>query len=318
MSQVQPWSVDPTVHVDRIHVIESLPPDQQSWYYRTGARLFGELQDACARMPVEPHLHVVRTRDDLCALLRGVIGEAESGHSPLLHFETHGVERAPGKTTTSIGMSLASGEVMPWCDLAPYLVAINEGTRLNLIVFVSTCYGLDIATLFQPLEPAPVRIVIGPMRPIDVPEIDRTTRAFYHSLLRDRNGVAAATAMNATVEPNRMPFLVLTAEWMFMQILLGYFNNATNETEVAARAERVVVDMIVRGVPPAVAALQCEPLRAFLRDRKHLFDSTYRRYFFVEKHPEIADRFRMTYESCFQEAPRADDRPSEDSSSAAT
>ena len=200
MPQVQPWSVDPKVHVDRVHVIESLPPDQQSWYYRTGARLFGELQDVCAGMPVQPHLHVVSTRDDLCALLRGVIGEAESGHFPLLHFETHGVERVPGRTTTSIGIS---GEVMPWRDLAPFLVAINEATRLNLIVFVSACYGLDIATLFQPLEPAPARLVIGPMRPIDVPEIDRTTRAFYHSLLRDRNGEAAAMAMNAAIGPGK-------------------------------------------------------------------------------------------------------------------
>lgn len=294
MPQVPPWSVDPTVHVDRVHVIESLPPDQQSWYYRTGARLFGELQDASARTPVEPHLHVVRTRNDLCELLDRVIGEAEAGHFPLLHFETHGVERAPGKTTTSIGMSLASGEVMSWRDLAPYLVAINGATRLNLIVFVSACYGLDIATLFQPLAPAPARIVIGPMRTIDVPEIDRVTRAFYHSLFRDLNGVAAATAMNATIEPNRMPFLVLTAEWMFMQILLGYFNDATNEPQVAARAERVVADMILRGVPPAVATGQREPLRTFLRDRQHVFDSTYRRYFFVDKYPEIADRFRST------------------------
>ena len=68
-----------------------------------------------------------------------------------------------------------------------------------------------------------------------------------------------------------------------MQILLGYFNDATNESQVAARAERVVAEMILRGVPPAVAALQREPLRTFLRDRKHVFDSTYRRYFFVDK-----------------------------------
>jgi hypothetical protein len=310
MSQVQPWSVDPTVHVDRVHVIESLPPDQQSWYYRTGARLFGELQDACARTPVEPHLHVVRTRDDLYALLRGIIGEAEAGHFPLLHFETHGLERAPGRTTTSVGMSLASDEVMSWRDLAPYLMAINEATRLNLIVFVSACYGLDIATLFQPLEPSPARIVIGPMRTIEVPEIDQAARAFYHSLFRDRNGVAAATAMNATIKVGPLPFLVLTAEWMFMQILLGYFNDLTSEPQIAARAERVIADMIARGVPPAIAALRRKQLRAFLRDRKHVFDSTYRRYFFVDKHPEIADRFRMTYESCFEE--RSHVHPSSD------
>lgn len=103
-----------------------------------------------------------------------------------------------------------------------------------------------------------------------------------------------------------------------MQILLGYFNEATNEPQIAARAERVVDGMILRGMPPAIAALQREPLRTFLRDRKHVFDSTYRRYFFVGKYPEIADRFRMTYESCFDEAAHAGDRPSEDASSAAS
>jgi hypothetical protein len=196
-------------------VIKSLPPNEQSWFYRTGAHLFEELQDSCARMPVEPQLHVIRTRQRLCYLLRLIIMDAEVGQFPLLHFETHGVERAPGKTTTSIGLALASGEVMSWRDLAPYLTAINEATRLNLIVFVAACYGLDIATLFQPLHAAPGRIVIGAMRPIEVPEIDRATRAFYQSLFRDRNGVAASQAMNATIAAGRTPLLVLTAERSF-------------------------------------------------------------------------------------------------------
>jgi len=311
MSHVEPWSVDPIVRIDRIHVIESLPPDQQSWYYRTGARLFGELQDVCAGTPIEPNLHVVATRDQLCRLLGRVIDEAEAGRFPLLHFETHGVERAPGEATTSIGMSLASGEMMSWRDLAPYLVQINAATRLNLIVFVSACYGLDIATLFQPLEPAPVRIVVGPMRSTDVPEIDRVTRAFYYSLFRDRDGVRASTAMNAAVTPGNMPYLVLTAEWMFLQILLGYFNESTNEPQIEARAERAIVELISRGIPMEVATMQREPMQSFLRDRKRVFDSTYRRYFFIDNHPEIADRFRMTYESCFQEATLAAEAPAD-------
>src|SRR5688500_9842638 len=102
MSNVPPWSVDPTIHVDRVHVIESLPPDQRSWYYRTGARLFGELQDVCTVMPIEPRLHEVQTRDELCKLLNEIMLEAQAGHFPLLHFETHGVEPAPGINSTSI------------------------------------------------------------------------------------------------------------------------------------------------------------------------------------------------------------------------
>ncbi len=141
------------------------------------------------------------------------------------------------------------------------------------------------------------------MRPTDVPEIDRLTRVFYQVLFRDRNGVAAATAMNSHVKPGQTPFLVLTAEWMFLQILLGYFNESTTEPQIAARAARVVAALVDGGVPSAVAAGQRESFEAFIRDRKHVFDTTYRRYFFVDKFPENADRFRMTYEGCFQEAP---------------
>lgn len=306
MTDTPSWSVDPTVHVNRVHVIESLPSDQQSWFYRTGARLFQELQDTCAFTPIEPHLHEIRTRNELCDLLRKLVAEANAGRFPLLHFETHGLERAPGRATTSVGLSLASDEVMSWRDLAPYLTAINEATRLNLIVFVSACYGLDVATLFQPMERAPVRVLIGPMRTIDVLEIDKAVPAFYRSLFLNRNGVAAAMAMNKALPPDREPFLVLTAEKMFLDILLGYFNDATSEKQVAARAESIIVQQILNGVSPPVAVAKRESLRTFLRDRKTVFDSTYRTFFFVDKYPEIADRFRMTYELCFQEARSAD------------
>jgi hypothetical protein len=43
-------------------------------------------------------------------------------------------------------------------------------------------------------------------------------------------------------------------------------------------------------------------MRAFLGNRRLVFDTHYRRFFFVDQHPEIAERFKMTFESCFQEA----------------
>ena len=98
-----------------------------------------------------------------------------------------------------------------------------------------------------------------------------------------------------------MPFLVLVAEEMFLKILVGYFNDATNEVQIAARAERAIVEMILGGVAPSIATANRESFRMFLRDRKQVFDTRYPHYFFVDKHPEIADRFRMTYEACFQE-----------------
>jgi hypothetical protein len=188
------WRYDSVIPVDRVHVIESLPPDQQSWYYRTGKRLFDELQDVCAPTPAVPHYHRVETAAELRVVLRQELAEAQSGHYPLLHFETHGLTRPPGRYTTSSGLCLGSDEVISWRDLAPVLVAINGATRLNLIVFMSACYGADLATLFQPLQPAPARAVIGPMRSIEVPEIDAATAAFYRTMFRTRDAAAATIA----------------------------------------------------------------------------------------------------------------------------
>jgi hypothetical protein len=81
---------------------------------------------------------------------------------------------------------------------------------------------------------------------------------------------------------------------------LGYFRDLTNERQVAATAEKHVVRLMLSGTPPAIAVAQREAFRAYVRDRRALFDRTYRTFFFVDKHPEIADRFRMTYDLCFR------------------
>jgi hypothetical protein len=301
MSDSFSWAVDPTLRVDRIHVIESLPEDEQGWYARTGARLFEELQDIWARTPVVPHLHVIHRRDELSDLLRRLVGEASEGHFPLLHFETHGIDREPGPTTTSAGLSLGSHEEVRWRDLAPFLAAINEATKLNLIVFMSACYGLDVATLVQPLEPAPVRVLIGPMRKIRIPDIDKAVPAFYRSLFRDRDGAAAFNEMNRAL-PDGPAFLVMTAEKMFLDILLGYYNEMTTDEAVEERVEGIIRHRVAAGASPQAANAGREWMRAMLRDRRRVFDEAYRRFFFIDKHPEIAERFQMTYEGCFQEA----------------
>lgn len=297
-----PWSSDPTLTVDRVHVIESLPPDEQTWSLRTGARLAEELHDVLASTPEVPHLHVVRTSVELHAVLRGLVAEAEGGHFPLLHFETHGAERPPGRITTSVGLVLGSGEVFAWRQLAPYLTAINEATRLRLVVFMSACYGADVATLIQPLKRAPARVLLGPMRPITVGEIDKATVVFYRTLFRERNGIAAWEAMNAALQPGRDTFYAFTAEQMFLDILVSYFNELTTEPQIAARVEGMLAPLALAGVSPAELAGRRIAMRARMRDRKGIFDESYRTFFFVDKYPEIADRFRMTYESCFQEA----------------
>jgi len=45
-------------------------------------------------------------------------------------------------------------------------------------------------------------------------------------------------------------------------------------------------------------------MREFLSDRELVFDTHYRRFFFIDEPPENAERFRLTYESCFESRDR--------------
>jgi hypothetical protein len=226
----EPWSVDPTIRFDHIHVIESL---NSGFAGRTGTRLFGEIESWCVETPVKPILHRVTTRAEVERVLRDVADAAAHGSWPLIHFETHGIDAGPKNRRATSGIVLASGESMTWRELAPPLTTINEATRLNLIVFMAACNGADLATLIQPLEGAPVRIVVGPMQVVSAGILETATHAFYRSILSGGDGSAATRAIREALHPNEAMFWTVTAEWLFLEILKGYYNEMTTDDQIA-------------------------------------------------------------------------------------
>lgn len=297
VDQEPSWRTDPTVRFDRIHIIESLPEKRLS--FRTGRLLFERLETLCLGTAANPALHVIGSRAELLRLLDRVVAESKDGRYPLLHFETHGADRAPGISSSSVGLVLESYELVTWKELAPYLCAINEATQLRLLVFAAACYGLDAASLIQPLTAAPFRVLVGPIGRASVHEVDVATTRFYSELFRSNDGAAAARALSSAVSG----FWTLTAESLFLQIMLGYYNEKTNESQLAARVEGIVAEWLVRGMPPAELPRARAAVRAHIEDRRRLFDWTYRRFFMVDKYPEIADRFALSFDLCFREAP---------------
>ena len=179
------------------------------------------------------------------------------------------------------------------------MTGINRATRLRLLVYVATCFGADIATLVRPTERAPARMLIGPRDLISMGVLETGTNTFYRSLFRQGDGGQALRDMNEATDQAFFPF---SAEWLFLQILMGYFNEVHDSGTISIRAERIVAHRVMNGVSWAEADGARDQMHAFLSDRKLVFDTTYRRFFFVDEHPEIAERFRMTFESCFQEA----------------
>ena len=297
-NEPEPWSVDPTLRFDRIHVIESL---KAGFAGRSGRRLAEELASLAASGPVKVTYYAVDGKDLFRAVMLAIVADAQAGHYPLIHIEAHGAQREAGHSGTSRGIELASGEVICWTDVAPFLTEINRVTRLRLLVYVATCFGADIATLVRPTERAPARMLIGPRDSISTDVLETGTNTFYRSLFQRGDGAQALRDMNEATDDAFFPF---SAEWLFLQILKGYFNEYTTPQQIAIRAERIVAQLVMNGASRVQAEAARHQMHAFLSDRKLVFDTHYRRFFFVDEHPEIAERFRMTFESCFQEAGR--------------
>lgn len=104
-SPPEPWSVDPTLRFDQIHVLESL---NAGFAGRSGRRLSEELETLSAKEPVRIIYHTVDNKDLFRAVMLAIVTEAQAGHFPLIHIEAHGAHRDPGRAGTSRGIELAS------------------------------------------------------------------------------------------------------------------------------------------------------------------------------------------------------------------
>ena len=78
------WSVDPTLHFNRIHIIESLGT---GFAARSGLRLSDELQDLSYSTPIKVAYHPVATEADIRAVMLAIVSEAQAGLFPMIHIE---------------------------------------------------------------------------------------------------------------------------------------------------------------------------------------------------------------------------------------
>ncbi|MFN2445900.1 MAG: hypothetical protein ABR606_10040 [Vicinamibacterales bacterium] len=125
-----------------------------------------------------------------------IVADAQAGHYPLIHIEAHGAQRETGRSGTSRGIELASGEVIRWTEVAPFLTEIDRATRLRLLVYVATCFGADVTTLVRPTERAPARMLIGPRDSISMGVLETGTNTFYRSVFHKGDGGQALRDMN--------------------------------------------------------------------------------------------------------------------------
>jgi hypothetical protein len=241
------------------------------WYYR-----------------VENQADLFEVLADLAAAVRDV------GLAPIVHFESHGVEQ---------GLVLANGEVVPWADLKPWLTNINQGCHMNLLTVMSMCHGWHLVSQLQPVEPAPVWGLIGPIHKVLPARLQEAFQAFYPELLNALDGRAAVEAMNAARAGTKWELKIETAEVTFCKVWRKYEQEACTPEARQAREDQLVVQMMRQSRYDLRFAIHGRLFaRQWLADNERLFGQFHRSFLMLDLFPENGERFQMTYQHCIKAA----------------
>lgn len=271
-----------TTNHTRIVLLESLPPSDR----RTGQELSDDLQfyrsGKTADVPIE--FLKVSGRTELFDILDKLRIDAESGDSPIIHIESHGIE-------DHRGLSLADGSAIYWGEMTAPLVRINIATQCTLLFSVAACFGAHaIAALAQTLR-APFWAIVAPREKILPPDIYGPYLRFYAELLTSGEGDRALSAMvQSASTPNLYGFM--TCEQFFQVAFRRYLARSTGESARHMEIARAQSYFEAFGRHPDDALVR-KIVEGF--DDKAFFNDLFRRFIMADLYPDNAQRFSLCY-----------------------
>lgn len=198
------------------------------------------------------------------------------------------------------GISTASGEFISWAELKPYLCALNEISRLNLLVVMAACNGADLAKVILPTDRAPVWAMIGPPRPVEAGRILDGFKAFYNTLLDTHDGKEALNSLNGTPDVKDWKFIFTNAEFFFISVYKGYLESLCTESVIAERAKKIAEKIIQdRPTNSNDKRRMLAELNDFLKSTQQPFFEEHKaRFFMIDLFKENENRFQITFEQC--------------------
>lgn len=159
----------------------------------------------------------------------------KNNRGPILHIESHGC---------SEGIATASDELIYWQELKPYLCTLNELSRLNLLVVMAACNGMDLAKVILPMDRAPVWAIIGPPNPVKAGRVIDGFKAFYNKFFQTYDGKEALNDLNSSPDVKDWDFAFINAEFFFMHVYKNYIDSLCTETALVERSKKMVRELI--------------------------------------------------------------------------
>jgi hypothetical protein len=265
-------------------VIESLRPSER----HTGRNLYDGVlvprQEKSSLLKVD--YWEAPDKESFFDALHAVLYRAQSGRLPILHIEAHG---------TRAGVHLTDKTVVRWEEFRSVLTAINEATRFRLLVVMALCKGAYLATTLNPPKPAPAWAVLGPEVDVEDLDIEAGMWMQYEALLGGEGGDAALVALNAEQSSPSKRYHLRSAELLFHSAVWEFFQR--NPPEILKEHENMLVaETVRRWDADILGAMRArEVAKARLRDEQYWYDFWRPHFLMLDRFPENASRFTLTF-----------------------
>lgn len=279
-----------SVSFDSVIVIESLRESD----LRSGRDLFdGTIAPACHADPgLLGELYTPAYRTDFFAVLASVKKMARDfGRSPVIHLETHG---------NTDGIELGSGEFVNWSEIAPVLAAINQVSRMNLLVVSAMCCGWHMSSILRPTDRAPAFGIIGTDEDdISAGDLYSAMKRFYGELLSSLDLRRALDEANEHAPLADSRFWLQGAELLLCRVFAHYMSEVEGIGAQAERVSRLVADIArIRDLDVTETMQLRDELTQTINDHASWFEWYRSRFLMLDLFPENDARFPLRYDDC--------------------
>jgi hypothetical protein len=211
--------------------------------------------------------------------------------SPVLHIEVHG-------TTDHQGIAFSSGDDCLWSDVKPYLISINQASRLNLLIVFSLCYGAYFSEHLVPPDRAPCWGLIGPTKEVKGSYLLESFSSFYKEIFQTGDGNKAIRELNRKASVNDIDYYFTTATMFFRNVYERYIETRCTEKIYKERASRLRKRLKKDRAPkiPSIGNLK----RQYKSSERYYFEKFKEIFFMIDLFPENAERFNVEYSEVVQ------------------
>ena len=262
-----------------IYIVEFLSPVDEP----TGTALYrSTIQAAATRAGTHSALYQAATREEFLSALWGIEEDCRVNHrGPVLHLETHG---------SAQGICSKPSELVTWGELKPYLVRLNTLARMNLLVTLAACHGINLAKTLWPMDRSPVWGLLGPDEQVLPTDIRNGFCSFYESMLQHRDLNLAIDALRAGDVSNPETWKVINAE-VFFAWMYGHYLEQHCSPKALRTREDSIIHKANRPLASGEEKVIRRRIRAELHDEQKYFDRFKRNFLMIDLFPECETRF---------------------------